>query len=466
MYKVKRKADGSIDKFKARLVVRGFTQQYGVNYDETFSPVVRFTSLRLVLAICCQYELVKKQFDVKTAFLYGNLDENIYMEQPTGYSDGSTKVCKLQKSLYGLKQAPRCWNKRFKDFLQKFTFKSCDSDPCVFLGKINENFVILTLYVDDGLIATKRIQDIDVLLKYLMSEFEITVLDSEYYLGLEIKTDPGSIFVCQTSYIKKILEKFDMSMSKPVSTPCESSTLSLVEDGGENEGVKSDIRFPYREAVGSLMYLTVATRPDIAYAVSYVSRFLDKFQKVHVLAVKRIFKYLVGTQSFGIYFKKMTELRLECYSDADYAGDPETRLSTSGYILKLSHGPISWGSQKQRSVALSTTESEYVAACEAVKELIWIKRFLSELLPLENFKTPLLLMDNQSAMKLIKNPQFHKRSKHIAVRYHFIRQIFEEGEFELFYVPTTEELADIFTKPVSKSIFQDMRFKTGVCSLE
>lgn len=223
--------------------------------------------------------------------------------------------------------------------------------------------MILTLYVDDGLIATKNVEDIDVLLKYLTSEFEITVLDSCYYFGLEIEDFPDkSIFICQTSYTKKILEKFGMSKAKTVSTPCESSTLNSVEDGGDNEGDR--IRFPYREAVGSLMYLTVATRPDIAYAVSFVSRYLDQPDNTHVKAVKRIFKYLAGTLSHAIYFKKVDDIQLECYSDADYAGDLDTRLSTSGFVLKLCQGPISWGSQRQRSVALSTTESEYVAACE------------------------------------------------------------------------------------------------------
>lgn len=184
-----------------------------------------------------------------------------------------------------------------------------------------------------------------------------------------------------------------------------------------------------------------------------------------MVTVEKIFRYLVGTITHGISFKKSAEIGLDCYSDADYAGDSETRLSTSGFVMKFCSGPLSWGSQRQRSVSLSTTESEYVAASEAVKELIWLQRFLDELLPLEHKKIPLVLMDNQSAIKLVKNPQFHKRSKHIAIRYHFIRQMYEEGEFNLVYVPSNKELADIFTKSVSKHIFQDMRLKIGVFAL-
>lgn len=234
-----------------------------------------------------------------------------------------------------------------------------------------------------------------------------------------------------------------------VSTPLESSqNLSDFEADGE-------VNFPYRETVGSLMYLAIATRPDIRFAVGNVSRYLDRPAEAHVNAVKRILRYVKGSLETGIRFKGGNDLLFCGYSDADYAGDKQTARSTSGYIFMLGGGVISWNSERQKSVALSTTESEYIAASHAIKELIWLKRLLSELLQIK-IDIPFFYMDCQSAIRLVKNPEFHKRTKHINIRYHFIREKFKENEFDLRYIPTNEQCADIMTKALPKIKHQSL----------
>lgn len=448
VYKVKRDPDGSTDRYKARLVVRGFTQEYGIDYHETFSPVVKFTSIRAILALAAAKQMKLKQFDVKTAFLNGDLEENVYMSQPIGYDDGSGRVCKLLKSLYGLKQASRCWNRKFTSFVNRFGFRASKYDPCVFVCNGENGMLILAIYVDDGLVAAEKQEAIEPVIKHLQQEFEIKVFELKCFLGLEIdQRSDGSIHAHQQGYARKVLNRFNMTNCNAVSTPLNNS-----QNLGDFEA-DEEIEFPYREAVGSLMYLAVATRPDISFAVGSVSRYLEKPAAAHVNAVKRILKYVRGTMDMGIRFESGNDLHFCGYSDADYAGDVTTRRSTSGYVFMLGGSVISWGSERQKSVALSTTESEYMAASHAIKELIWLRNLLGELLQADDL-APILFMDNQSAIRLVKNPEFHKRTKHIDVRYHFIREKFEDGIFEMKYVQTDEQAADIMTKALQKQKHQ------------
>lgn len=377
VYKIKHNPKGEIDRFKARLVIRGFTQEYGIDYNETFSPVVKFTSIRTILAIAAARNLKLKQFDVKTAFLYGTLNEEIYMCQPKGFNDESGRVCKLIKSLYGLKQASRCWNEKFSNFIKKFNFKQSEVDPCVFIQITSKCETYLAIYIDDGLIASNNNESIASIIEYLQKEFEIKVFEAECYLGLQIeRRSNGAIFLHQENYAKKVLARFSMENCNSVTTPADpNQVLSSSE-------IKST-QYPYRQAVGSLMYLAVATRPDISYAVGIVSRFLEHPTEEHANAVKRIMRYIKGHITYGINFESVTNLPLSfcIYSDADYAGDIDSRKSTSGYMFMLSNGIISWASERQKSVALSTTESEYVAASTAIREMVWLQHLLKELQP-------------------------------------------------------------------------------------
>lgn len=455
VFKLKQGPDGKIERYKARLVVRGFSQEFGMNYFETYSPVVKFTTLRAILALTASENLEVIQFDVKTAFLYGELEEEIYMKQPIGYNDGTGRVCKLLKSLYGLKQASRCWNKRFSTFIQRFGFETSEADPCLFVNRRNEKKTFLTLYIDDGLLASNDPVFVRKIMDFLKMEFEMKFSNANVYLGLQIKRcKDGAVFLHQTGYAEKMLKKFNMEGCNGVAIPADpNSALHGIEE-------LVDTVFPYREAVGSLMYLMVATRPDICYAVNVASRYIEKPDKTHVNAVKRIFKYLKATMDYGILYKAKPNSNLFVYSDADYAGDVDTRLSTGGYACLLGDGVISWASEKQKTVALSTTESEYIAACQAVKELIWLKGLLKNIS--NEFDKPYVYLDNQSALKLIKNPEFHKRTKHIDVRYHFIRSKYEGGEFHLKYVSTNDQIADVFTKALGKAKFIVFRRLLGI----
>lgn len=454
VFKVKEKPNGEIERFKARLVVCGYTQEYGIDYEETFSPVVKFTSIRAILAMAAAEGLKTKQFDVKTAFLYGELSEEIYMRQPKGYEDGTSKVCKLQRSLYGLKQSSRCWNEKFTKFLENYDLKATSADVCVFVSKKGERKIVLAIFIDDGIVAATHNEDISKLIQHLIKEFEIKVSDAKFFIGVEIdQQNDGSIHICQRAYTKKILERFRMMDAHSVATPAECQVNRELTD--------SHPSYPYREAVGSLMYLAIGTRPDIAFAVGKVSRHLNNPTESDVNCVKRIFKYLRGTMDLGIIYESNAKLTLNCFSDSDYAGDSDTRRSTTGYVVILGSGAISWSSQLQKCVALSSTEAEYVSSSQAIKELVWLNSLVEELFI--GYDSQTLFMDNQSAIRLIKNPEFHKRTKHIDVMYHFIREKFRDGFFVLNYIPTNDQVADILTKPLSRDKFVKFRQLMGMC---
>lgn len=463
VFKIKRGTDDV--RFKARLVARGFLQREGIDYKETFSPVARYDSVRMLFALAAHKNLKLRKFDVTTAFLNGHLEEVLYMKQPEGYDDGSGKVLRLKKSLYGLKQASKSWNDEFVRALKTYGFEPTKADPCVFVLKEKDgSFIVVVLYVDDGAIGGTNEEKIDKFLNYLGQKFEITQGPMDMYLGIEIERFPdGSIFMHQNKYILDMLEKFKIGNDlNPVTVPADKNqNLSIHDEDFEFKG-KNFAQMPYREAIGRLLFLSMVTRPDISLAVGAASQFCEKPKKVHWNAVKRIFKYILGTTDYGLWFKappaNEATWSISAFSDSDYAGDETTRKSTTGYIIFLGDSVITWGSRKQNVVALSTTEAEYIAGCTCVQELVWVKRLIRELLCVRKIEC-ILYIDNQSAIQLIKKPVFHRKTKHIEVRFHYIRDMYLKKKFTVEYINTDEQAADIFTKPLARDRYEYLRDK-------
>ncbi|KAH9793888.1 hypothetical protein KPL71_004697 [Citrus sinensis] len=399
-------------RYKARLVAKGFAQKKGIDYNEVFSPVVKHTSIRILLALVAEYELELAQLDVKTTFLHGDLEEEIYMIQPCG-------------------------------------FKVAGNDNHVCRRLPDRAFIYLLLYVDDMLIASKNRDEIERLKKQLASEFEMKDLgDAQKILGMEICRDKKnrSVWLTQKSYLKKVLERFGMDdKTKPVCTPLaphfKLGSSSCPKSQEERDYMA---RVPYASAVGSLMYAMVCTRPDISQAVSMVSRYMHDPGKSHWLAVKWILRYLYGTVDVGLLFKKDCGQQCVGYCDSDFAGDLDKRRSTTGYIFTLGGGPVSWRSILQSTIALSTTEAEYMVATEAVKEAIWLKGLLGDLGVIQENIT--VFCDNQSVIFLAKNQTYHARTKHIDVKYHYVREIIESGVVLLRKIDTKDNPSDMLTK--------------------
>ena len=450
---------GNIDRYKGRLVVRGFSQKSGIDYSETFFPVVRLDSIRLLLAFAVKKGMKVHQMDVVTAFLNGHLDEEIYMNQPEGFiqSGKDHLVCKLKRSLYGLKQAPRCWNRELTDFLISSSFIQSMADPCVFFKSNEDNSItVLAVYVDDIILLTNTDEEMAKLKHSLSVRFKMKDLGSLHYiLGIHVEQREHTIRLHQKYFIKSLLNKFGMGDCKPVSTP-------ITELLGKNDGFSKSVDpKEYQSMVGSLLYLAIATRPDISFAVGVASKFNSCPNESHLAAVKRIMRYLKETLDLGILYSASEELHCVGYSDADWANDIDNRHSTTGNIFIMNGGPICWLSQKQSIVAQSTAEAEYVALWSAAKQAVWLCRLLNELgLYIDEPLT--IFEDNQAAIAMSKNPVNFKRSKHIDVKYHFVRQCVEKAEVQIIYCPSEKMLADFLTKPLSKVRFESLCSSIGL----
>lgn len=448
--------------YKARVCARGFQQVYGVDYTETFAPVVKFTSIRTLLSLVAVMDLELEQMDVVTAFLNGDLDEDIYMEQPEGFRDSRypDHVCKLLKALYGLKQAPRQWHAKIDSFLvHKLGFTCTAADACLYIRCSGNRLEIIALYVDDLLIAGNDVAAVAELKKELGDAFEMKDLGAaKVCLGLEISRNRNKrqLFLGQKKYVGTVLERFGMQNCKAVATPMESG-FDITEESEPAENV------PYREAIGSLMYLMIGSRPDLAFAVGKLSQFVEKPQTHHWVAVKRILRYIQGTSRFGIlYGLNSAKLTLEGYCDSDWGGNRTDRKSTSGFVFKIANAAVSWASRKQSVVALSSTEAEYISMCEAAKEAVWLGYIWSHI-GNEKKGSPIKIeVDNQGAICMAKNSGSSRRTKHVDIRYHFVRDQVQAGKVKFEYCRTEDMEADIFTKPLARVKFEQFRDKIGL----
>ncbi|RVW84274.1 Retrovirus-related Pol polyprotein from transposon RE2 [Vitis vinifera] len=443
VYAVKVGPDGQVDRLKARLVAKGYTQVYGSDYGDTFSPVAKIASVRLLLSMAAMCSWPLYQLDIKNAFLHGDLAEEVYMEQPPGFvaQGESGLVCRLRRSLYGLKQSPRAWFSRFSSVVQEFGMLRSTADHSVFyhhnsLGQC----IYLVVYVDDIVITGSDQDGIQKLKQHLFTHFQTKDLGKlKYFLGIEIAQSSSGVVLSQRKYALDILEETGMLDCKPVDTPMDPN-VKLVPGQGEPLGDPGR----YRRLVGKLNYLTI-TRPDISFPVSVVSQFLQSPCDSHWDAVIRILRYIKSTPGQGVLYENRGHTQVVGYTDADWAGSPTDRRSTSGYCVFIGGNLISWKSKKQDVVARSSAEAEYRAMALATCELIWLRHLLQEL-RFGKDEQMKLICDNQAALHIASNPVFHERTKHIEVDCHFIREKIASGCVATSFVNSNDQLADIFTK--------------------
>ena len=455
---MKYKADGSLERYKARLVAKGYTQTYGVDYQETFAPVAKMNTVRVLLSLAAHFDWKLLQYDVKNAFLHGDLNEEIYMNIPPGFaSNTSNKVCKLKKALYGLKQSPRAWFGRFAKVMKGSGYKQSQGDHTLFIKHSSVGGVTaLLVYVDDIIVTGNDEKEKHELKQKLVKEFEIKELGKlKYFLGIEVAYSTQEIFISQQKYVTDLLRETGKIGCKPVSTPIDPNHKL----GEAKEEPVVDKRM-YQRLVGRLIYLA-HSRPDIAYSVSVISQFMHDPRESHLQAVYRVLHYLKGNPGKGILFKKNDNLTLEAYTDADYAGSVVDRISTTGYCIFLGGNLVTWRSKKQNVVARSSAESEFRAIAQGLCELLWLKIILDDLRV--KWEYPMkLYSDNKSAINIAHNPIQHDRTKHIEIDRHFIKEKLEEGLVCMSYVPSECQLADIFTKGLNSSGFQNFVFKLGM----
>lgn len=462
VFAIKFHNDGRIDKFKARLVARGFSQRYGIDYNQTYSPTVRPESLRLLFAIAVEMNYHIHQIDVSTAYLNGELEEEIYMEQPEGFIDEKHPefVCKLHRSLYGLKQSGRQWNVRLHGVLTSMDLRRCETERCLYVGDVSDNKVILAVYVDDLLIASSDVGAIDIIKKKLANEFDITDKGPvKYILGIEIERSEKAIKLSQRYAITKLLESQQMEDCKSVSTPMESNLKLEIPSDNCTPVDQQD----YRSLIGSLLHLSLNTRPDITFAVNRLAQFNQCATSEHWNAARRILKYLKGTMDLSLHFESTSGDVLVGYVDADWASDKKDSKSYSGYCFKLANGTIAWNSKKQSIVAQSSAESEYTALSEATNESIYLQQLIEEIDFGKYVQRPTVIFnDNTSAIKLTENPMFHKRTKHIAIRVHNVRQQVEEGNVTVRHLGTESMIADILTKALGRTKHEKFTSELGL----
>ncbi|GJT26418.1 putative ribonuclease H-like domain-containing protein [Tanacetum coccineum] len=457
VYRNKKDERGVVVRNKARLVAQGHRQEEGIDYDEVFAPVARLEAIRIFLAFASYKGLIVYQMDVKSAFLYGKIDEEVYVSQPPGFQDPKSpeKVYKVVKALYGLHQAPRAWYATLSTFLLKNGYRRGTIDKTLFLKKDKHDIILVQVYVDDIIFGSTKKSWCDEFEALMKSRFQMSSMgELTFFLGLQVKQKPNGIFISQDKYVAEILKKFDFASVKTASTPIETQK-PLVKD---EEASDVDVHL-YRSMIGSLMYVT-ASRPDIMFAVCACSRFQVTPKTSHLSAVKRIFRYLKGKPKLGLWYPRESSFDLESYSDSDYAGANLDRKSTTGGCQFLGRRLITWQCKKQTIVATSTTEAEYVAAASCCGQVLWIQ---NQMLDYGfNFMNTKIYIDNESTICIVKNPVYHSKTKHIAIRHHFIRDAYEKKLIQVLKIHTNDNVADLLTKAFDVSRFQFLVVSIGM----
>ena len=468
IYKIKRDSQGKVKEFKARLVVLGCQQEKGVDVEQTFAPVVKGVTIRLIMALAFILNMLIHQIDISSAFCYANIEEDVYMKPPPEMKVEPGWCFKLFKSLYGLRASPRNWNRHLDKYIKSLHFTPSVLDPCLYYRWHDGKLALILVYVDDILIAHKDLSFICSIKDSFLSTFDMTDMgEMEHFLNIKITRTTNTLRMDQTTYAKKILAKFADyigTSKKGKKYPFPADAQERLADTTPETAAQRLFAscFPYRSIVGALLYLSTYTRPDLAYPVGVLARFGNDPTYAACMLAIHVLIYLRGTVDQGIQFSG-SEFDMHVFSDADWAGDIMTRRSTTGYVVFAGGGPIAWQSRLQTTVATSSMESEYMALYAGMQELVWLWGVMKELqLPL--LEPTSFFLDSQSAEDLAMNPVFHKRSKHIAIKYHWVRQHVVGGIFgtaRLVHVNTHEMSADIFTKALTGPAFVTHRDTTS-----
>ena len=457
IFKNKLNEEGKIVRNKARLVAQGYVQEEGIDYEETYAPVARLDAIRLLLSFACANNFRLFQMDVKSAFLNGIIKEEVYVEQPPGFEDDKHPdwVFRLHKALYGLKQAPRAWYEKLSSFLIAHGYDRGNVDTTLFIKRVNKGMIVVQIYVDDIIFGSSTQDLCEEFSELMQKEFEMSLMgELTYFLGLQVKQTATGLLISQEKYTRELLTKYNFKDLKGKATPMANGVKLDADEKGVSVNQKQ-----YRGMIGSLLYLT-ASRPDILFCVCLCARFQSNPKESHLTAVKRIFRYLIGTENIGLWYPKGQELNVVGYCDADFAGCRVERKSTSGSCIFLGGCLISWNSKKQNSIALSTAEAEYVASGTCIAQILWIKSQLEDY-GISLAKIP-VMCDNTSAINIAKNLIVHSRTKHIEIRHHFIRDHITKGDIEIKFIETSRQLADIFTKPLGTDQFHTLVRELGM----
>jgi hypothetical protein len=461
VFKSKRDVTGEISRYNARLVIKGYHQRKGEDYTQTYAPVVRMSSFRYLLSLAARYDMTIWKLDAVTAFLQGNLEnEEIYMEQPSEFKI-SDKVCRLNKAIYGLKQSSRVWNTELSKALSECFLVQANYDPCVYLNKTDKFVTFVVIYVDDLLIMSTDIDEVEMIKRRLMKKFNMKNLGLvKEFIGIRIEKTSEGISIDQEAYIDQILSRFKMEDANVVLTPLNVSE-KLNGDGPKSQKeIDHMSKIPYQEANGCLLYLSKTTRPDISYAVNLLSRYSSNPNTQHWSSVKHLLRYLKGTKSLKLwYLRESSNTEVIGFCDSDLGGDVVDGKSTSGYVFMNQGGAISWASRKQPVVARSTCEAEYLSLSDAVCEAIWFKYLTDEL---DTDYEITMFCDNKSAITIADEGNISNRTKHIDRRHHFIQDAIKRNLVQVVHVSSNDQIADCLTKSLAKIKNQDCLTKMGL----
>ncbi len=467
VFKLKTDENDVVTEHKARLTPKGFMQKEGVDYFEVFARTGMYKTMRLGLCLAAKWNYELDQMDVPSAFLWADVEEDIYMEMPDGFKENDF-VLKLLKALYGLKQAPRNWYMLVSAFIksvEKMGFNACVSDPCLFYRRsASGRLIFLFLFVDDfqGGYHEEDKQEWNGYKQMLMEEFNTKDMGpSTWILGMRISRDraAGTIKLDQELYVTKALAKFGLTDCKTYNTPAVSGSESVSDEDGAGEAVD---RVKYMEMVGTLLYAAISTRPDIAHAVHKLTRNMQSPVKRNMIAAERVFRYLASTKSYGLVFGThgsefvQETTSVSAYADADWGNDKKDRKSITGWVTKVDGDVISWASKKQPTVAQSTCEAELYAEAAAINEVLWLRGILSEL-GIQVNESSVIHGDNKSTISITENGVKTERTKHVDVKYHFVTEQVEKGVVQMKWVASEDQQADIFTKSLAAPAFIKFR---------